>query len=108
MTNTEDIRVVDFFESVMEHPHHYTINGSYVESIAFIEGCLIGILKLHLNRGFENNHFSRDIQNYQEFKEWLSKNFNSDTENVFKKIQHEHTDAIDRVLKLYRDFKAER
>jgi len=102
---TTEIRNVDFFESVMEHPHLYTLLGSYAEAIAFIDGCSVSYEKLAPKIGVTTHYFFVDIRIYQAFKAWLADRYNMESKDALRTIGEGGNDAYTLILQLYQEFK---
>jgi hypothetical protein len=98
-----DIRIIDLFEAVMERPYLYTLKGTYLEAIAFLEGYEAGFLKL--NSSDESYLYLQQIRPYQHFKMWISDKFALDSKDALKIIYDQHKNATEIALKMYRDFK---
>lgn len=87
----------------MERPYLYTLKGTYLEAIAFLEGYEASFFKL--NSSDENYFYLQQIKPYQQFKVWISKKFALDSEDALKIICNQHENATEIALKMYRDFK---
>ena len=88
----------------MERPYLYTLKGTYLEAIAFLEGYEASFLKS--NSSDENYFYLQQIKPYQSFKVWISKKFALDSKDALKIINDQHENAAEIVLKMYQDFKS--
>ena len=65
----------DFIEAVLHRPKMDTLTGSYFEVIAFLEGYYSGLVK-------STNEMNESAK-WSYFKQWLTKELDSSTENPF-------------------------
>lgn len=76
-------RDVSFIEAVFRRPKMYTIDGSFEELIAFLEGYYSGMAK---------NQNAMPLNVWGEFQTWLSTRHNIQSSEIFKSIRDEHCD----------------
>ena len=70
-----EIRLVDLFEAVLEHPDLYTLHGSDQEAVVYLEGCYHAFMHHRIDGGSETSAFALDLQRYQLFSDWLAERF---------------------------------
>ncbi|WP_157202715.1 hypothetical protein [Calidithermus chliarophilus] len=98
------IRIVDLFEAVMERPGMYTLEGTYQEAIAFLEGWEAGFVKGHAE--LEGNFYFREVKRYQLFKAWLAVKLGVDEKEALRSLGGQGTGSTKFALEMYREFKA--
>jgi|GEM_PF-2436745 len=98
------IKLVSLFEAVMEHPSLYTLEGSYLEGIAFLEGCQTGFMKWHPNKEEMGHYFFEFIEEYQSFKEWLTLKFGLEEKDALRSLNVHGGQSFQVALELYKNF----
>ena len=88
----------------MERPYLYTLKGTYLEAIAFLEGYEASFLKSNL--GKENYFYLQQIKPYQRFKVWISQKFALNSKDALKTISDRYENAAEVALEMYQDFKS--
>ena len=106
MTEYEEIRLVDLFESAMERPYLYTLHGTYQEAISYLEGCYNGFTRHRLNEDRDTSLYALDLQCYRSFASWLAEKHDlSSDKEAFRRLGEQAEHPLEAVLKLYREFK---
>lgn len=98
-----NIRIVDFFEALMERPRMYTLEGTYQEAIAFLEGWETGFMKSHTE--LEGNFNFREVRRYQLFKDWLASKLEVEQKEALRTLTSHGVKATQIALEMYREFK---
>ena len=88
----------DFIEAVLHRPKMYTLTGSYFEVIAFLEGYYSGLVK--------STNGMNESAKWSFFKQWLTKELDSSTENPFGLLYERNESTIfNSLISFYQQFK---
>lgn len=101
----EEIRLVDLFESVMERPYLYTLTGSYLEAVAYLEGCQNALVHKYSDASFPTDVYTVGVDRYERFKEWLLGKDGYWNKEAMAFIPGKYDDALEAALLLYQEFK---
>lgn len=88
----------DFTDAVLARPKMYTLNGSYQEVVAFLEGYYSGVAKGRIGLSV--------VENWSVFREWLAKRLNVLQSNELRILADLHGNtALDALNSYYNEFK---
>ncbi len=96
-------RAVTLTEAVLLRPAMYTMNGTFAEVIAFLEGYYSGMA--------HGNPNAQPAVDWSEFEQWLADRMNVDSAELFRQIEQCHGENCERIralADLYARFQTER
>jgi hypothetical protein len=100
----DQIKLVDLFEAVMTRPKMYTIGGSFLEAIAYLDGIAYGVTHRQSEERLAERYVVQEVQSYWNFIEWLCDKFRANSRDVLESMA-DTPDATQHILDLYLDFK---
>jgi len=96
-------RAVTLTEAVLLRPAMYTMNGTFAEVIAFLEGYYSGMAQVNPN--------AQLVVEWSDFEQWLADRLNVESTEPFRRIEQTHDEDCERMKALadcYAHFRAER
>ena|SRR5437868_274954 len=96
-------RGVTLTEAVLLRPAMYTMNGTYAEVIAFLEGYYSGMA--------HGNPNAQPAVDWSDFEAWLADRLEVDSTEAFRRIEQSYDDNCERIKALadwYARFQTER
>jgi L-fucose isomerase-like protein len=96
-------RGIPLTEAVLLRPAMYTMNGTFAEVVAFLEGYFSGMA--------HGNPNASPVVEWSDFEQWLVDRMKVDGAELFRKIEQAHSEDCERLralADLFARFRAER